>query len=44
MVYNTFNYYESCCEDAVPGDFILEEENTIAEEYLLTKFLNIICT
>lgn len=44
VVHNTFNYYEGCCEDAVPGDFILEEENTIAEEYLLTNFLNIICT
>ena len=44
VVYNTFNCYEDCCEDAVPGDFILEEENTIAEEYLLTNFLNIICT
>lgn len=44
VVHNTFNYYEGCCEDAVPGDFILKEEDTIAERYLLTKFLNIICT
>lgn len=44
VVHNTFNYYDGCCEDAVPGDFILEEEGTIAEEYLLTNFLNIICT
>lgn len=43
VVHNTFNYHEGCCKNAVPGDFILKEENTIAEEYLLTKFLNIIC-
>lgn len=44
IVHNKFNYYKGCHKDAAPGDLILKEEDTIAEKYLLTNFLNIICT
>lgn len=43
VIHTALIYNKNIKGDRISGDMILHEEGTIAEEVLLTKFLNILC-